>query len=134
MKIAVITDDGTTVSKHFGYAPYYLVFTVENGKIISQEKREKAGHHNLGGGHHEEYHAQGRRHGFDTAAESKHATMMDNIADSQVLIAGGMGYGACESLKSRDIDTIITDVDNIDEAVKLYLEDKLVNLREERLH
>lgn len=134
MKIAVITDDGTTVSQHFGYAPYYTVFTVENGKVVSKEKRNKAGHQTLGGGHHEEQHGVGEKHGLDPAADSRHGTMVDNIADSQVLIAGGMGYGAYESLKSRNIDTIITDVANIDEAVKLYLEDKLVNLREERLH
>ena len=134
MKIAVITDDGTTVSQHFGYAPYYVVFMVENGKVISKEKLEKAGHHTLGGGHHEGQHGAGEKHGLNPAAQSQHASMMDNILDCQVLIAGGMGYGAYESLKSQNIDTIITDVANIDESVKLYLEDKLVNLREERLH
>jgi predicted Fe-Mo cluster-binding NifX family protein len=133
MKLAVVTDDGNTVSKHFGWAPYYQVFSVEGNKIISQEKRDKAGHHNLGG-HHEEHHGQGQPHGFDAASQSMHGTMMDNISDCQVLIGGGMGYGAYASLKSRNIDVIITDVDNIVEAVRLYLEGKLVNLRDERLH
>ncbi len=132
MKIAVITDDGSTISQHFGYAPYYMVFTVEDNKITAREKREKAGHHNLGGGH--GLHPQGERHGFDAGAQSRHASMMDNISDCQVLIAGGMGWGAFEALKSRNIDVIITDVQDIEEAVKLYLDDKLVNLREERLH
>lgn len=67
-------------------------------------------------------------------AQSRHGSMMENIADCQILIAGGMGYPAYASLKSRGIDAIITDVANIDEAVKLYLENKLVNLRDERLH
>jgi predicted Fe-Mo cluster-binding NifX family protein len=134
MKIAVITDDGKTVSQHFGYAPYYLVFTIEGKKVVGQEQRDKAGHHNLGGGHHEEQHVQGQPHGLDAASQSKHATMMDNISDCQLLIAGGMGYGAYQSLKSRNIDVIITDVENIAEAVQLYLEGKLVNLQEERLH
>ena len=31
MKIAAITDDGTTISQHFGRAPYYVVVTVEAG-------------------------------------------------------------------------------------------------------
>ena len=30
MKIAVITEDGSTVSQHFGRAPYYTVLTVED--------------------------------------------------------------------------------------------------------
>ena len=45
MKIAAITEDGATVSQHFGRAPYYLVVTVEAGKVVGQEKRDKAGHH-----------------------------------------------------------------------------------------
>jgi len=31
MKIAVITDDGKTISQHFGRSPYYLVLTIEEG-------------------------------------------------------------------------------------------------------
>ena len=48
-------------------------------------------------------------------------------------IAAGMGWGAYESLKSQNIQGIVTNVGTIDEAVKLYLEDKLPNLME-RLH
>lgn len=70
---------------------------------------------------------------MDAASQAKHAGMLANILDSQVLIAGGMGYGAYESLKSSGIEPIITDVESIDEAVKLYLEGKLVNLME-KLH
>ena len=44
MKIAVITDDGKTISQHFGRAPYYLVLTIEEGKIVSREMRDKMGH------------------------------------------------------------------------------------------
>ena len=54
--------------------------------------------------------------------------MVDPITDCQVLLAGGMGWGAYESLNNRGINAVITDVSNIDEAVKLYLEDKLPNL------
>ncbi len=44
MKIAVITENGKTISQHFGRAPYYLVFTIEDGKITNREMREKMGH------------------------------------------------------------------------------------------
>jgi predicted Fe-Mo cluster-binding NifX family protein len=134
MKIAVVTEDGVTISQHFGRAPYYLVVTAEDGKIVSRETRSKAGHHTAGShdchegpGCHEE------KHGMDAASQAKHAGMLANILDSQVLIAGGMGYGAYESLESSGITPIITDVESIDEAVKLYLENKLVNLME-KLH
>jgi len=59
--------------------------------------------------------------------------MAQTIADCQVLVAGGMGWGAYESMKSYGIETIVTDVKTIDEAVELYIQGKLPNLME-RLH
>jgi predicted Fe-Mo cluster-binding NifX family protein len=132
MKIAAISEDGINVSQHFGRAPYYIVLTVEDGKVVSKEKRDKAGHHTFAA-HAEERLAPGEKHGFDTGAQVRHASMMNNIADCQVLLAGGMGWGAYESLRSRGIETIVTDVESIEDAVKLYLKGKLSNLME-RLH
>jgi predicted DNA-binding protein (UPF0251 family)/predicted Fe-Mo cluster-binding NifX family protein len=132
MKIAVVTDDEVTICQHFGQAPYYTVLSVENGKITGKEKRLKAGHH-VAGGHAESCHSEGGMHGMDAAAQHTHAGMIENITDCKVLIAGGMGYGAYESLKSYNIEPIITDVENIDEAVKLYIQGKLINLME-KLH
>jgi predicted Fe-Mo cluster-binding NifX family protein len=132
MKIAVITEDGTTISQHFGRAPYYAVVTVEDGKVVSKEKRDKAGHHTFAA-HREEHLAPGERHGYDAGAQVRHASMLETITDCQVLLAGGMGWGAYDNLKSRGIEPVVTDVENIEEAVKLYLEGKLPNLME-RLH
>ena len=132
MKIAAITEDGTTVSQHFGRAPYYLVVTVEDGKVVSKEKRDKAGHHTFAAGQHPDT-APGERHGYDAGSQARHVSMAETIADCQILLAGGMGWGAYESLKSRNIEPIVTDVVNIEEAVKLYLIGKLRNLME-RLH
>ena len=133
MKIAVITSDGKTISKHFGMAPYYVIVTVENGKIVKKEQREKAGHHNMGD-HTHPTHAPGEKHGQDAESHSKHMTMADSMSDSKLLIAGGMGWGAYDSLNRMGIKTIITDVDDIEEAVKLYVEGKLTDLAAERLH
>jgi predicted Fe-Mo cluster-binding NifX family protein len=132
MKIAAITEDGTTISQHFGRAPLYVVATVEDGKITSKETRAKAGHHTFAANQHPDT-ALGERHGYDAGAQVRHATMAQSIDDCQVLIAGGMGWGAYESLKSRGIEPVVTDVEDIEEAVKLYLEGKLPNLME-RLH
>jgi predicted Fe-Mo cluster-binding NifX family protein len=132
MKIAVISEDGKTVSQHFGRAPLYVVLTVEDGKVMAKETRDKTGHHSFAGQPHEDT-ASGERHGYGAGAQGRHASMMGTIADCQVLIAGGMGWGAYDSLKSRDIEAIVTDVSDIDQAVKLYIEGKLANLME-RLH
>lgn len=132
MKIAAISEDGTSVSQHFGRAPLYVVVTVEDGKVVSKESRAKAGHHTFAANQHPDT-APRERHGYDAGAQARHATMAQSIDDCQVLMAGGMGWGAFESLKSRNIETIVTDVENIDEAVRLYVEGKLPNLME-RLH
>jgi predicted Fe-Mo cluster-binding NifX family protein len=131
MKIAAITEDGTTISQHFGRAPSYVVVTVEEGKIMAKEKRDKSGHHTFAARHQDT--APGEKHGYGAGAQARHASMMETIADCQVLIAGGMGWGAYDGLKSSNIEPIVTDITSIDEAVKLYLEGNLPNLME-RLH
>ena len=130
MKIAVISEDGTTISQHFGRAPYYVVITAEDGEVVDRETRDKPGHHSFA---HQQHDTHEERHGLGAGAQSRHASMAEPIADCKVLIAGGMGWGAYENLTSRGIETIVTDIKNIDEAVKLYLEGKLLNLQQ-RLH
>jgi predicted Fe-Mo cluster-binding NifX family protein len=130
MKVAVVSDNGTSLSQHFGRALYYVVHTVENGKVTGKEKRARSAQ-NLCACHHDESAGCHSNHGLDTESQNKHTSMADSLADCQTLIAGGMGYGAYQALKSRNIDTVVTDVEGIDEAVKLYLNGKLVNLMEE---
>lgn len=132
MKIAAVTEDGTTISQHFGRAPYYLVMEAADGKVVSKEKRDKAGHHTFAGAEHHET-VPGQRHGYDAGAQSLHAAMAQTIEDCQVLLAGGMGWGAHDSLKNAGIKVVVTDVEDIDTAVNLYLQDNLPNLME-RLH
>jgi predicted Fe-Mo cluster-binding NifX family protein len=132
MKIAVISDDGTTISQHFGMAPLYVVATVENGKVTSKETRQKIGHQHFGPMHGEQ-HEHGAQHGFGADAQNKHGMMAQSASDCQVMLAGGMGYGAYASMTSLGIEVVITDVRDIDEAVKAYIEGKLPNLRE-KLH
>ena len=57
MKIAAVSDDGITISQHFGRAAYYVVVTVQNNQIVAREKRDKLGHAQFGG----ETHAEGSR-------------------------------------------------------------------------
>jgi len=132
MKIAAITEDEITISQHFGRAPLYVVVTVEEGRVVNKETRDKTGHHTFAANQHPET-APGERHGYDAGAQTRHASMAETISDCQVLLAGGMGWGAYESMRSYNIEPVVTDVENIDEAIKLYLAGKLENLME-RLH
>jgi predicted Fe-Mo cluster-binding NifX family protein len=60
--------------------------------------------------------------------------MRQAIADCQVLLARGMGRGAHVSLEEAGIEVIVTDIAEIDEAVKRYLAGDLVDLSEQLLH
>jgi predicted Fe-Mo cluster-binding NifX family protein len=131
LKIAIISEDGKTISQHFGRAPLYVVVTVDEGKVVGRETRPKAGHHSFAQG--ETHEETGGRHGFDAASQDKHAQMAAPLGDCQVLIAGGMGMGAYESLRSYDVQPIVTDLRDIDQAVGAYVAGTLAN-RMERLH
>ena len=129
MKIAFVSDDQVHISPHFGRAALYVVYTVEEGRVVGREVRQKPGHHVFAA----EPHQEGGRHGFGPGAEERHRRMFEPISDCEVVVAGGMGWGAYESLRSRGITPIVTDVEDIEEALKLFLEGRLRNLME-RVH
>jgi transcriptional regulator with XRE-family HTH domain/predicted Fe-Mo cluster-binding NifX family protein len=132
MKIAFITDDGKTISQHFGRAPYYLVLTIEEGKIINREMRSKLGHnqfHTENPG--EESHGPG--HGMDASSHDRHAGMAGAIADCKALICGGMGMGAYESMRRLNIMPVVTDLRDIEAAAQAFIDGKLVD-HTEMLH
>jgi predicted Fe-Mo cluster-binding NifX family protein len=134
VKIAAVSEDGVTISEHFGRAPFYVVVTVEEGKVVSRETRDKMGHSQFAGEPQEETHGTDLRgHGFEPFAQSRHARMATAISDCQVLLARGMGAGAYQSMKQAGITPVVTDIANIDEAVQAYIEGRLVD-HNERLH
>ncbi|MEZ4767338.1 MAG: NifB/NifX family molybdenum-iron cluster-binding protein [Caldilineales bacterium] len=129
MKIAVVTDDLVTISRHFGRARNYLVLTAEDGQVITQEVRPKAGHDQLHLYEHHDHdhdHDHEHGHGLGQHSQEKHNLMMANLTDCQVLIAGGMGQGAWNNLVQLGIRPVLTTVKQIDVAVREYLDGELV--------
>ncbi len=127
MKIAVITNDGKTISQHFGRAPYYLVVTIEEGEVTQRELREKIGHRHFVSQHEDHDHAGGAGHGMDSDSHKKHANMAEAISDCKALICGGMGMGAYRSMQEFNIKPVVTDLRDIDEAVKAFMDGKLID-------
>ncbi len=125
MKIAAITEDGVTISRHFGRAPYYAVLTVEEGRIVERELRDKLGHRQFIG--QETHEDESGRHGYSPGAQDRHAAMAAAISDCEVLLCGGMGWGAYEAMKQYGIRPIITDVADIEAAVQAYLNGSIVD-------
>lgn len=131
VNIAAVTDDGVTISQHFGRAKYYEVLFVENGKVVKRERREKLGHHNFA--QQEHHHHSNEQHGFDESSHNKHVSMAEAIKDCQILLARGMGNGAYQSMLQLSIKPVVTDIKNIDEAVQAVINDSIVN-HTEKLH
>lgn len=129
MKIAVITDDGKQISQHFGRAPFYLVLTIEEGKVIEREMRDKMGHGQFTAqpSAEAEQSSNQQGHGMDHASHNKHVSMADTIADCQALICGGMGMGAYESMRRLNIQPLVTDLSDVEEAVQAFLDGKLID-------
>jgi len=127
VKIAVVTDDLVTISRHFGRARNYLVLTVEDGQVVGQEARPKAGHDQFRLHEHDDHnHDHEHGHGMGQHSQEKHNQMMANLTDCQVLIAGGMGQGAWNNLIQLGVTPVLTNVKQIDEAVRQYLDGELV--------
>ena len=117
MRIAVATDDGQTISRHFGRARQYAVLTVEDGAIVSRELRDKSAPHWLAGAPHEdEAEGEGDAHGTSPASRGKHLAMLAAIGDCAAVIAGGMGRGAYDHALEAGLRPYVTSMADIEEA------------------
>ena len=128
MKIAVATDDKMRVSDHFGGSPFIIVATVENGRVVKREVRDKPGHQGFSG---EESHPQTDekgRHGFGPDAEWRHNTIFNVFKDCESLVVGMIGTGAYNHFTSSGVRVIATDVKDVDEAIDLYIKGNLDHL------
>lgn len=139
MKIAIVTNDGNTISQHFGRSQYYKVITLENDKVLSDELRQRGtGHFAQGQGQNQHsssesshFNQQGK-HGYGQDADNKHALMAQEIGDCDILIAGGMGSGAYESFQRAGLKVILTDNQYIDNSVQSFIKGNLKNLADTR--
>lgn len=120
MKIAAVSEDGHTISQHFGRAPYYVVITVEDGLVADRETRSKVGHRDFAGG-------------ADPGPGAKHQAMAQVIGDCAALLAGGMGSGAFAALQAAGIEPVLTDEVELEAAALRYARGDLPNLAD-RLH
>ena len=116
VKIAFPTEDGETISAHFGRAPFFTVVTVNAPEAPQFEKRDKAFHDSA-----EHEHEHNHEHEHD------HNPMFGPIADCQVLIAGGMGQPAFEHATAAGLKVLLTGEKSIRGALEAYNNGLLVS-------
>ncbi|MGD2027500.1 MAG: NifB/NifX family molybdenum-iron cluster-binding protein [Anaerolineales bacterium] len=123
MKIAVVTDDGTTISQHFGRATKYAVFDIREGEILTRELRDKAGHHSFHHDHgaHEHDHDNKEGRGMGAHSADKHNQMVAAIRDCEALLTRGMGRGAQMGMQQAGIQTLQVDFHAVEYAVQALI-------------
>jgi len=117
MRIAVPTNDGTSISEHFGRSAAFLIFETENGKIKSHRLKNNAGKHS---------HPRGEHKDPSTGVHSHdHAGILTTLEGCEMVICAGMGHGAAEALKGRGMQIVFAAPGPADETVAAYLDGKL---------
>jgi predicted Fe-Mo cluster-binding NifX family protein len=111
MKIAAVTNDGKTINAHFGKALYFAIITVEDGKVVSQELRERLE----------------KAESPEEQTIDPHDQMVARLAGCKLILSGGMGGGMFMRLQRAGFRVILTDIQEIDEAVTAFLEGRLRN-------
>ena len=119
MKIAIVSENGQTISKQLGQAPYYLVYTVESGKIVNRETRSKPSLDQIRAMAADE--SPHQRRGQGDAAREKYFQLTRPIADCQVLLSGGMSMVAYDTILSLKIQPFVTILEEIETAVQEYI-------------
>jgi predicted Fe-Mo cluster-binding NifX family protein len=124
-KIAVATNDQKRVTGHIGRCRGFMVFEINDQKIINKELRENQfTNHRRGGGHH--HHGEGEEHRGQGHGRHGHERLVEGLKDCKYLISSGGGWRVVEDLKEHNIETLFTDVKSIDDAIEKFIKGELV--------
>ena len=134
-KIAFVTNDGISISSHFGPSKLYTVIEVKDGQMINSKIINKPNFHAAGQQHN---HGQQHQHSHSGDcgggnSQEKHTAMLDVIKDCDYLAVGGMGYGMFNHLETAGIKPILTDENDINTALSKMIKGELIS-RQELVH
>ena len=109
MKIVIPTNDITTLAQRSGRAKYFMIFEIEERKIINTIEKENNHDHNHS-------HAEGHSH------EHSHADMIEQLKGCDLMITKKVGPHFGVELKSANIEVKICQAESIEDALKSYLD------------
>ena len=101
MKKIAVPVQGTNVSAHFGHAPQFKIFSVEDKNIVGEDVLENPGH------------------------QPGLLPRLLNEAGADFVIASGMGQKAIAIFEKNNIEVVCGAAGNAREAVSDYLNDNL---------
>jgi len=123
MKIAVATNDNSTVAGHVGRCRAFLIYQTDGSNIQSKEVRENSfTHHGQKNGGGEEHHGEGQGHG--------HQNLIEGLKDCEVLIFNHGGWRLIEDMKAHNITPILTNEEIAESAVLKHIKGELIIFEE----
>ena len=126
-KIAIATDDQKRVTGHIGRCRGFMIYEIDNGKVINKELRENQfTNHRMGGAQHH-HQGEGEAHRGQGHGRHSHEHLINGLKDCSYLISSGGGWRVVEDLKQRNITTLFTNVESIDDAVNKFINGELKN-------
>jgi predicted Fe-Mo cluster-binding NifX family protein len=121
MRIAIPTNDGTSISEHFGRSAAFLIFETEDRQIKGRSTRTNGAHHAQGACDH---------HSTESKPHS-HSGIVAALEGCEVVICAGMGSRAAEALKAAGVTQIVVTMPGpAEEAVSAFLAGKLTRKTE----
>ncbi len=113
MKIAVASDDGTTIASHFGKTLGFVMFDIEDGHVASRVYVKNT--------------ITGHARGLSDADHSvdRHGPILRALEGCRAVISHGMGRKIYDDLRSVKVEAFIVQETEADEAVRRYLQGSL---------
>ena len=112
MRIAIPTDDGASISGHFGRSAAFLIFETEDGRITGRSTRTNHAKHTQG---------SCGQHSAGSQAHS-HTGILSALEGCEVVICAGMGSRAAEALKAGGVrEIVVTTPGLVEETVLAFL-------------
>lgn len=117
MRVAVASQDGESISAHFGRCECFIIFDAEDGTVLRKELRKNEHVSHSSGNCHTAGHGD---------QPHSHTAIVHALHDCQAALCYGMGWKAADDLKRNGIQPVIVDRRRSpEEAVSLFVEGKL---------
>ena len=115
MKIAIPSNDQTTIARHFGRTAGFMIFDIDKDKVLSKEYKANTFTGHAKGQYHEKEH------------NHSHHGIFNALADCKIVIAGGMGRRLYIDFEKKGMDVFVTSENDIEKALELFIKNDLDN-------
>lgn len=118
MKIAIATDDFLTVTGHIGRCNGFILYQIEESKIINREQIDNIFTNHRQGGMNQHHHSENEH-------VHNHSHLLEGLKGCSHLICTAAGWRVVEDLKQNNIEIIFTNEIDADTVAQKFIDGKL---------